>query len=71
MNEFTMSEFIAKHQLGVSPHDPTATRKIIAHLKSRGYRPKRVKRDGKFLQIWTSDPKTNLEELTKKLEEIK
>lgn len=69
-NNFTMSEYIAKYGLGVSPHDPTATRTIVKHLRDRGFRPRRVKREGKFQQIWTSDPKTNMEELKNKLEKI-
>ena len=67
MNNFTTSEYIAKHELGVSPHDPTATRLIAASLKAKGYRRRRVKRNGTFQQIWTNDPETDYSYLTERL----
>jgi hypothetical protein len=63
MNNFTTSEYIETNKLGVSPHDPTATKLISAHLRAKGFRQRRVKRDGTFKLIWTTDPIKDYEPL--------
>lgn len=70
MKEFTMSEYIEANKLGVSPHDPTATRMISAKLKSLGFTRRRVKRDGKFQVVWSDEPRPDYEALQNKLDSL-
>jgi len=70
MNNFTTSEYIAKHNLGVDPHDPRATKIIAKHLLAKGFKKKRVIRDGKHQLIWTTDPIPDYHGLVEKLEKL-
>lgn len=67
MKEFTMAEYIEANNLGVSPHDPTATRLISAALKAKGYHRRRVKRDGKFQIVWSTEARPDYDALKEKL----
>lgn len=59
-DEFTMTEYIEEHKLGVSSHDAGATKEIMEHLLSRGYRRVKKRRNGKVEIIWTRTPRSDL-----------
>lgn len=67
---FTMSEYIAFHELGVSPNDAGSTRVISQHLRERGYTRQKVRRDKKIVVGWTRSPRPDAKKLQSKLKGI-
>lgn len=65
---FTLEEYIEKNQLGVSPKDWNARKMIMSHLRSRGYRQTRCRRNGKFVTVWVDGK--GYAELEQKLKEL-
>jgi hypothetical protein len=67
--QFTMTEYIERHNLGVDPHLTPATKMIAEHLQRLGYRRVRIRRDGKKIVVWTNHTtEVKLSELQKKLD---
>lgn len=64
-DRFTIEDFIKRHKLNVSPQDLKALRVIGQRLRELGYEKKKT-RHGVF---WVK--KNKLEELKRKLKEIK
>lgn len=67
--EFTMSEYIEFHKLGVSPNDRAATAIIAQHLYKKGYAKVRKRHFGKVCSVWTKD-KPHMDELKQKLKDL-
>lgn len=70
-DEFTMAEYIAAHNLGVSVFNRHAVAVIQTHLQSQGYRKVRKRSGGKHQMVWTKDPPPDLTALKDRLKRIK
>lgn len=70
VSTFTITEYIKMHKLDVSPKDSGATRLIAAHLRSKGYVRKKVRRNGVSEWVWTNQKDTHLDKLKEKLKGI-
>lgn len=67
-----MAEYAEAHKLELNLHDAGATRLLAAHLRKKGYVPRRRRWKGKIAFVWSkTDAKYSREKLKQQLEKLK